>query len=134
MAIGSLGTVVFEASAEKVLTFNNLKRNGAARIASHGRQGGKELLEFLGPSAEGYSLAIRLSAYEGVNPSDEIESLRLMRDTGEAIPLIFDGVPQGEDLWLIENISEDHSLIDNLGRPAVISCTVSLKEYTATRE
>jgi phage protein U len=134
MAIGSLGLVVFEVSAEKVRTFDGLKRSGSARFAYHNRQGGKELPEFLGPAAESVSFEIRLSAYEGVNPSEEVTVLRTMRDTGEAVLFILDGVPQGEGFWVVEKISEDHSFFDNRGRPAVIKCSVSLKEYLPTRE
>jgi phage protein U len=134
MPIGSLGKVVFEVSAGKVRTFNNLRRSGSARFAYHNRQGGKELPEFLGPSAESISFDMRLSAYEGLNPSNEAKELRLMRDTGEAVLFILDGEPQGEGFWVVENISEDHNYLDNRGRPTVISCSISLKEYMPTRE
>ncbi|MDR3164984.1 MAG: phage tail protein [Synergistaceae bacterium] len=134
MAIGSLGLVVFEVSAEKVRTFDGLKRSGTARFAYHNRQGGKELPEFLGPSAESISLEIRLSAYERVNPTKEVTTLRTMRDTGEAVFFILDGVPQGEGFWVIESISEEHSYFDNRGRPIAIKCSLTLKEYLPTME
>jgi phage protein U len=134
MAVGSLGLVVFEVSAEKVRTFDGLRRSGAARFAYHNRQGGKELPEFLGTSAESISFEIRLSAYEGVNPTEEVISLRTMRDAGEAVLFILDGVPQGEGYWVVENISEEHSYFDNRGRPTVITCALTLKEYLPTRE
>ena len=134
MAVGSLGSVIFEVSAEKVRTFDGLKRSGSARFAYHNRQGGKELPEFLGPSAESISFEMRLSAYGGVNPSVEITTLRAMRDTGEAALFVLDGVPQGEGFWVIESISEEHSFFDNRGRPTIIKCSVSLKEYLPTRE
>jgi phage protein U len=134
MPIGSLGDIAFEASANKVRTFDGLRRSGAARFAYHNRQGGKELPEFLGPAAESISFEIRLSAYEGVNPSDEANTLRNMRDAGEAVLFILDGVPQGEGFWVIESLSEEHSFFDNCGRPAMIACSISLKEYLPTRE
>ena len=133
MAVGSLGDVVFEVSSEKVRTFDNLRRSGAARYAYHGRQSEKELAEFLGPSAESITMEIRLSAYEGLNPTNEVQSLRSMRDTGEAALFILDGIPQGTDCWVIENLSETHKFFDNRGRPAVITCSISLREYLRTR-
>jgi phage protein U len=134
MAIGSLGLVIFEVSAEKIRTFDGFKRSGSARFTYHNRQGGKELPEFLGPSAESISLVIRLSAYEKVNPTKEVATLRTMRDTGEAVLFILDGVPQGEGFWVIESLSEEHAHFDNRGRPTVITCSLTLKEYLPTRE
>jgi phage protein U len=134
MAVGSLGNISFEVSANMIRTFDELKRGGSARFAYHSRQNAKELPEFLGPSAETLSFNIRLSAYEGVNPSDEAKALRAMRDNGEAVLFVLDGEPQGEGYWIIESVSEDHDHIDNRGRPTVITCAVSLKEYLPTRE
>ncbi|MDR1651858.1 MAG: phage tail protein, partial [Synergistaceae bacterium] len=94
----------------------------------------KELPEFLGPAAESVSFDVRLSAYEGVNPSEEAKSLRTIRDAGEAVLFVLDGIPQGEGLWVIENVSEEHDFFDNRGRPAVIVCSISLKEYLPARE
>ena len=43
MPIGSLSSIQFEVSSEKVRTFDGLKRNASARLAFHNRQGAKEL-------------------------------------------------------------------------------------------
>ena len=70
-----------------------------------------------------------LSAYLGVDPLQEIETLRGMRDKGTAVPFIVGGKPQGEGLWLIESLSETWKYVDNNGIPRIIECSITLKEY-----
>lgn len=134
MAIGSFGNIVFEVSSDKKRTFDELNRSGSARIALHNRQGLKELPEFLGPGAETISFSMRISAYDGINPKEELETLRAYRDTGTAVLFVLNGEPVGDGYWLIESISEEHPVIDNKGRTVVATCSVTIREYTPTRE
>jgi phage protein U len=134
MAIGSLGDISFEVSSEKIRTFDELQRNASARLALHNRQGGKELIEFVGPSVETITFSMRLSAYERLNPTEEVKALRKLRDAGEAVLFILDGMPQGDGYWIIESLSEEYDYVDNKGRPYVINCSLTLKEYLPTRE
>ena len=133
MAIGSLGEVTFNVSADQVRTFDELQRSNSARVAFHERQGGKPLAEFLGPDAEQITFNVRLSAFEGVAPLDEVKKLRKMRDTGTAALFILDGSPQGDGYWLITSLSEEYRHVDNSGCPSVIQCAVTLREYIERR-
>ena len=113
--IGSLGDVVFEVSSEKVQTFT-----------IHGRKG---LLEFTGLSAASISLNIRLDAGLGVIPKDELDYLHFVLKSHYAVPLILDGEPQGDGLWVLESIDEKHEIIDNYGTSIAVEVSLKLKEY-----
>lgn len=131
--LGSLGEIVFEVSSNMVMTFDDFERSSSARLSFHELQGRKPLREFVGPDVETISFKIRLSTYEGVDPTQKIEKLRDAKDEGIAQLFVLDGAPQGKGYWLIENISESPRFFDNRGRPAVIECDITLKEYMETR-
>lgn len=79
--IGTLGTkIVFEVSAEQVLTFESLSREVAGRWAAHEILGAKPKTEYLGPAAQTASLTIRLSAALGVKPRTMLETVEEMSD------------------------------------------------------
>ena len=130
--IGSLGNFVFEVSADRVRTFDEMESSSSARLAVHETQGGKPLVEFLGPGLEDVSLKITLSAYHGLNPQEELEKMQKMRDEGQAVLYILDGKPQGKGYWLIGHLSAKYRYVDNRGRPGVVECSLSLKEYIPT--
>ena len=127
--IGTFGEVTFEVSADRVRTFDGLKRSGSARLASHDLIGRKPLLEFGGPGLETLSLNMTLSAFLGLDPVEEVKELRQMRDEGTAAPFTLNGEPQGTGLWVLESLSEDWKYIDNNGVPRQIDCALTLKEY-----
>lgn len=127
--IGSLGDVVFEVSIDKVKTFDGLQLQRSASYTEHSIHGRKGLLEFTGFSAATASLNIKLDANLKVNPKEELETLRKMFTEHKAIPFILNGEPQGDNLWVIESISEDYKIIDNLGIAITIDVSIKLKEY-----
>ncbi len=127
--LGSLGPVIFEVSAERVRTFDKLKRNGTGRWATHEIIGKKSVLEFLGPEIEEISFSMRFDVMLGLNPSDEVKVLRDLRDTGEVVSLIIGGKPVTENKWVVISVSEDNPYIDNKGNILVINVDVSIKEY-----
>ena len=90
--IGTLGTkIVFEVSAEQVLTFESLSREVAGRWAAHEILGAKPKTEYLGPAAQTASLTIRLSAALGVKPRAMLETVEEMVESGDAEYLIIGG-------------------------------------------
>ena len=127
--IGYLGEVVFEVSQQHVKTFGDLRRSASARLASHDLIGRKPLLEFTGAALESLSFSMTLSSFLGLDPVEDVPTLREMRDQGLAVPFVLDGAPQGEGLWLLEGLEETWRYIDNNGAPRVIDCSLSLKEY-----
>ena len=127
--IGSFGDIVFEVSDEKVKTFRDLQIQRSAQYAEHSIHGRKSLLEFTGLTAASASLAISLKAWLGVNPKEELYTLREALEKHIAMPLIFDGEPQGDGLWVIESLDEKFEIIDNHGTFTSIDVSLKLREY-----
>ena len=127
--LGSLGDVVFEVSDKKVKTFRDFQIQRTAKYTEHAIHGRKGLLEFTGFSAATASLNIRLDAGLGVNPQEELDTLREIFTKHEAIPFILDGEPQGDNLWVLESIDENFEIIDNHGTFIAIEVGLKLKEY-----
>lgn len=130
MEIGSLGSIPFSVSTDKILTFSDYGRSGGGRWQKHELLGKKPVLEFIGPDTEKIELKIQLRADHGINPKTELEKLRTMRDTGEVLPFILNGTPVSDNYWVIENISEDVGYWT--GEGIILSATVSitLQEYS----
>jgi phage protein U len=127
--LGILGEVVFEVSSERVKTFQDLSISRSAKYAQHDIHGSKGLLEFTGLDPAAMSLKITLLASLGVNPKEELTTLRGMLAAGKAVPFILDGEPQGDGLWVLENVSESHKVINNVGALILAEVSLSLKEY-----
>lgn len=127
--VGSLGDVIFEVSSESVKTFDDLKMQLSAKFAQHDIHGGKGLLEFTGLGPTQLSFKVSLAASLGITPKDELAALREILEKGKAIPFVLDGEPQGWHLWVIENLSEDHKVLDKVGTLILAEVSLSLKEY-----
>lgn len=125
--IGSFGDIVFEASADRVRTFDEMKRASEARYAEHAVIGGKPKLEFLGPGLETISFQVLLSSSLGVDPDKELDALSEIRDAGEIRRLVIGSKPLGK--FVLTSISANEGPRSNRGRPTWISVELSLKEY-----
>ena len=127
--IGSLGEVVFEVSADKILTFDGLQFSKKANYAEHAIHARKGLLEFTGFSAVTASMNIALNADLGVNPLEELAKLNGIFERHEAVFFILDGKPQGDGLWVIESMSLKYDYLSNTGVPKIIEVSLNIKEY-----
>ena len=129
--IGTLGTkIVFEVSAEQVLTFESLSREVAGRWAAHEILGAKPKTEYLGPAAQTASLTIRLSAALGVKPRAMLEIIEEMAESGDAEYLIIGGKMIGRNRFYIVSASESWDRIYSRGELAAASVTLNLGEYS----
>ncbi len=129
MAIGTLGDIAFEVSAEKVRTFDRLRRRGGARFATHDVLGKKPVKEFIGPGLESIGFSMFFSVSAGLNPQNEIKKLRELRDKGVPLELVIGGAAVSENLWVIEEVSEDWGPVDNKGNLLFARVDVDLQEY-----
>jgi phage protein U len=129
MGIGSFAGIVFEVSADKVLTINDLSRSGSARWAVHDVNQKKPMPEFLGPGQDGMPFKIILKASHGVNPEETVNILRNFKDTGQVSSFILGSKPVGDGFWYLDDMSEGYKSIDKEGRILSIDVTVTLKEY-----
>lgn len=127
--IGSLGDFIFEVSDEGVRTFQDLSFTHSAKYAEHAIHGQKGLLEFTGLNASTCTITIKLAAFLGTNPDAELELIKNMMDGPEAFTFMLDGQIIGENLWVIESITENREQVDNFGGTIINSITLRLKEY-----
>lgn len=127
--LGSFGDTVFEVSMEKVRTFDGFTRGGSGRWETHNIIGQKPLSEFIGPGLEQISFSIRLDAFSGLNPQEELQALRDMRDNGKVSVLIIGGAPITENLWYLENLNEQHKSFTGNGKLLTAVAELTLKEY-----
>jgi phage protein U len=127
MQLGSFGNIVFEASADKVRTWQKFQRKGAARFAEHPVLGGKPRLESLGPALDTIDLQIRLDSQLGLTPLAEIEALRTIKDSGEEQHLIIGGQPWGK--FVLVDLNEDHVRHGKDGLLLLAIIDLQLKEY-----
>lgn len=129
MIVGSFGEVVFEVSRFKVRTFDDFKRAGSGRWASHEVINKKQVLEFLGPSTESISFTMQLNAMLGVSPQVELKRLRNMRDAGRSYPLVLADSMVGDNNWVLKSADESVSKFDGRGNIISVSVAVALEEY-----
>jgi hypothetical protein len=127
--IGSFGTVVFEVSNERVRTFEGLQRTNSARYTEHELHQHKSLLEYTGNKPSSLSMSITLDAALGVPPEEDLEKLRKILREGKAVSFILGGVPQGDNLWVLERMTENAEVVNNRGEVVKVKVSLSLKEY-----
>lgn len=127
--IGSLGEIVFEVSSEKILTFDGLSFSQKANYAEHSIHGRKSVLEYTGTSATSVSMNITLNSALGIDTIEELEGLKEIFSSHQAVSFVLDGKPQGEGLWVIESLGTNYNFLDNRGRPQIIEVSLTLKEY-----
>lgn len=132
--VGYMGDIVFVASEAELRTPANISRSGGARWEEHKLHLMKPASEFAGPDLEQLSFKMHFSKANGVDPLEEIDTLRSMRDNGEVFPLVLAGSPITENYWRIESISDADNFYDGKGNLIRSAVTVSLKEYDNTGE
>ena len=127
--IGAFADLVFEVSTEKVLTYDNYKRDSKARYARHDLINQTSVAEYLGREPEEVSFTMMFTVSLGVNPSEETAKVRQMCLDGVADYLVLGNMVVGENLWGIESVGEATKAVDNLGAVLVSSVNVKMLEY-----
>jgi phage protein U len=127
--IGSFGTVVFEVSPKRILTFDELKRKSGSRWEEHEVIGGKPIPEFIGQTLDEITLPILLRASAGVDPKVELDKLRDFKNNGRTSFLIIGGSSVSTSQWYLEDMSEVHKVYDGKGRLITAEVELVLKEY-----
>ena len=124
--IGSLGTLVFEVSAERTLTFEQVQQTSTYVYADHETVHGKPSSEYTGPGLKEIDLDMTFNANLGVNPTEIVETLEDMAGTGKAHALLFGDVVCG--FYTIRDIGAASTEFLG-GKPVVTRVQVSLAEY-----
>ena len=129
MSVAVLGDITFEASADKIRTWNNdATRNGGARWASLEVFMGKPVREFLGPGNASITLSVRLDINRGLVPRDELRKMREHRDKGEVLQFTIGGELVGD--FTINDINETWTRFDRRGVLTTCVAVLQLEEYT----
>lgn len=127
--IGAFGDLVFEVSIEKVLTYDDYKRESKSRYAKHDLINQTSVLEWLGTELEEISFKMTFTVSLNVNPAEETEKVRQMCLDGVADYLVLGNTIIGDNLWIIESVSEAAVAWDNSGNILVSTVDVKMKEY-----
>lgn len=130
MAIGTLGSIVFEVSDDFVLTFDKMTRDVSGRWTEHETMGVKPKPEFLGAGNQKINMPITLSAALGVRPRKVLELVERMVEAGAAEYLIINCRPVGRNPFRLTGSSETWGTLYNRGQLAKASLTITLEEYT----
>lgn len=127
--IGAFNELVFEVSTEKVITYDDYKRETKARYARHELINQTSVLEYLGRELEEITFTMMFTLSLGVDPAEETSKLRRMCLDGVADYLILGNTVVGENLWTIESVGEAKKAVDHFGKTIVSSVNVKMVEY-----
>ncbi len=125
--LATLGSVVFEASSDLIRTFQDAQHTTSARWSAHEIIQQKPKQEFGGPGLRTMTFAIRLDAALGVDPLAEAKVLRTATETGEVLPLMLAGEPEGD--WIVKELAESWRHVSSAGLIRIIDLSISLEEY-----
>lgn len=125
--IGVLGPITFEVSADKMRTWQEARRRGSARWATHDVYAGKPKKEFIGPGLAQIGLTVRLDIERGVVPKDELAQMREQMDKGNVLQFTVGGELVGD--FTIENVDEEWRRVSRTGVLTTAIVGLTLEEY-----
>lgn len=130
MAIGNWGKVItFSVSAEKVLTFNKMKRTVKSRWKKHEILGSKPKGEFVGADSSDVTLEVILSAAHKVKPLTTLQSLEKACENGTVEYLYIGGKKVGNRKMCLESVSETWDEVWNKGELVKATVNLTFSEY-----
>lgn len=130
--LANFGTlIVFSVSANKILTFNNMKREQAGRWQTHPILSKAPKSEFLGPDLAQVTMEVKLSAEHGVKPLSTLQAIEAAVRTGQVENLVIGGKIYGPDShkWYIESVSETWDEVFNMGELVRATMQLTFREY-----
>lgn len=130
MVIGTLGNVAYYVDQDQIKTIRDMTWNSSARYGSHDRHLFRPKKEFVGVDDDAIKLRIRLSAFLGVNPHDDINELFRYEREGMTLPLTLGSKGFGFWRWVILNTNRDLIMFDQEGDLLIADVTLSLGAYT----
>jgi hypothetical protein len=127
--IGILGDIVFEVSDDVVKTLENVKWSGSARYAEHERHLQNTLTEYTGIDADGMTFDIKLSAFLGVNPLEELGKIWSYERNGTAVPFVIGEKIYGKYRWTVKKHDAKFERYDKTGNVTSMDVSITLLEY-----
>ena len=145
--IGSFANITFEASSFRVVTYDDYKRETKARYARHELINQTTNLEYLGREPDEISFTMKFTRSTGtvtdimklfkgtegfyVVPEKEVAKVRKLCVEGTADYLILGSDVIGDNMWIIESVSESVDAWDNSGNILFSQIDVRMIEYVA---
>lgn len=122
----ALGPFIFEAHG---FGFTDRRRSQGTRWAEIPVAGGLNPIQWTG--GDGAKEEIRGVLFpEHFGGEDNLRGLYEAAKSGEILPLVaLSGEQNIFDMWVIEDISDDHSFVDASGRPLRQAYSISLRAY-----
>lgn len=127
--IGSFNELVFEVSSDLVRTYKDFERETKARYAKHELVNRTTVIEYLGREPDEITFTMTFHVSLGVKPAEEISMLRRLCQDHIADYLILGNAVVGDNLWVIESVSEETTAVDHFGLVLVATAKVKMVEY-----
>lgn len=127
--IGYFGSIIFETSDKKILTFNGLKRTASASYSDHKRYKKKPQREFEGPNNETVSFEMKFMAQHGVSPRKMLDKAVKICEKGTVCQFVLGGHPVGDGKWTLDTVDGNYQTVWNRGELVTIIVSVTATEY-----
>ncbi|HMT03729.1 MAG TPA: phage tail protein [Burkholderiales bacterium] len=127
--IAILQDVIFEVSNLFVNTFDNLNRVAKTRYATHEIIGQKPKLEFIGFELDEITFEMNLTRqlFGFIDPMWQVNKLREYMHNKKVLNFTMGSTVYGQ--YVIENVTDKATNIDNHGNIYKVLLTVTMKEY-----
>lgn len=127
--IAILQDIIFEVSNLLVNTFDNLQRTGKAKYAVHDIIGQKPKLEFTGYELDEitYDMTLTRQLFGFLDPMLEVKKLREHMKNKSVLNFTMGSTVYGK--YVVEQVVDKATHIDNRGNIYRIVMTVTMKEY-----
>lgn len=127
--IGAWGDLIFEASFDKIRTFDEFSRNESGRWAKHDLYMQKPKSEFLGPDLGDISFKMTFNVMHGVNPIAELDKLIRYVRSGQVHTLVINKKRYGMGKYKIKSVSQQMTHFDKSGAVLLGTASVTMEEY-----
>lgn len=127
--IGTFGPIRFSVSDQRILTFQNFKREVSGKWDKMERIGFKPLTVYHGPELQTVSFKIMIDAGLGVPPRDQLFEIERMTENAQAEYLIIGNRQVGSSRWVITKSSEAWEKVIVKGELYRASVDLTLQEY-----
>ena len=129
ITMGTFGELVFQSGMKKTMMPTGFSQEVGAKWSSVETPGSIEQSEFISPQARTLKFDVQFSAGLGINPTQMMDKVRHMVETGEHYKLILGGKPVSGMEWYIESASESWDIVTARGKIYSAKVSLSLKQY-----
>ena len=127
--IGYFGDVVFSVNQNYMLTPSKFEREGGSRWNDHALILHKPTSQFVGSELEKIKFNIILDVSHGVDPEEQLKTLRNIRDNGFVLPLVINSTPVTNNYWRLDSLKENNNYYGKNGELIHTELELSLTEY-----